>query len=97
MPTLPTTFKRKQVASKPRPHRTYKTSGGTWRKIRAAHLAREPLCRVCKQQGKITPATQVDHIDGNSANNNQDNYQAICAPCHQIKSNREHGFQSKEG
>lgn len=33
-----------------------------WRDIRARQLAKEPLCRMCKGVGRITPATVCDHI-----------------------------------
>lgn len=33
-----------------------------WRKARAFYLQRHPLCRMCEQIGRITPATVVDHI-----------------------------------
>lgn len=33
-----------------------------WREVRAAHLANHPLCVFCLAQGRITPATVVDHI-----------------------------------
>jgi 5-methylcytosine-specific restriction protein A len=36
--------------------------GRQWQKARKAHLASEPLCRMCKKQGKIIAATVVDHI-----------------------------------
>ena len=38
----------------------YKTT--TWKKIRERQLAIEPLCRFCKKDGVLTPATVVDHI-----------------------------------
>jgi 5-methylcytosine-specific restriction endonuclease McrA len=34
-----------------------------WRRIREAQLQREPLCRMCAQEGRITPATVADHIE----------------------------------
>lgn len=33
-----------------------------WRKARARYLQRHPLCRMCEQAGRLTPATVVDHI-----------------------------------
>lgn len=33
-----------------------------WRKIRAIHLAKEPLCRFCQKEGRLTPADVVDHV-----------------------------------
>jgi 5-methylcytosine-specific restriction protein A len=36
--------------------------GRRWRKIRAAHLAAEPWCVRCLEEGAYIPATDVDHI-----------------------------------
>ena len=33
-----------------------------WRKLREIVFAREPLCRMCKEKGKIKLAQMVDHI-----------------------------------
>jgi 5-methylcytosine-specific restriction enzyme A len=33
-----------------------------WRRERAQHLAREPLCRMCARAGRSTKAVVVDHI-----------------------------------
>ena len=41
--------------------RLYKTA--QWQRVRLAQLADEPLCRMCKAQGRITLATVCDHID----------------------------------
>ena len=38
----------------------YKTT--EWKSLRAWRLRTEPLCRSCKEQGRITPATVCDHI-----------------------------------
>jgi len=37
-------------------------STARWRKLRAMKLAQQPLCEHCQAQGRVTPATQVDHI-----------------------------------
>ncbi len=34
-----------------------------WRRCRSAVLAHEPLCRRCKEQGRVTAATEVHHIE----------------------------------
>ena len=33
-----------------------------WQRRRAAQLASEPLCCMCTDNGKVTPATIADHI-----------------------------------
>ena len=63
------------------------TNSAQWRKIRKAVLERNPLCRDCG-----APANEVDHVDGNTANNLPDNLDALCKPCHSArtwKQNRE--------
>lgn len=35
---------------------------GAWRRLRLRILADEPLCRFCCAEGRVTPATDVDHI-----------------------------------
>lgn len=35
----------------------------TWRARRAAHLAKEPLCRYCKASGVIREADVADHVE----------------------------------
>ena len=55
-----------------------------WRKLRKQVLAKEPLCRHCAAQGLTVPATEVDHMRG-AADNSRDALQALCKPCHSIK------------
>lgn len=38
----------------------YKTK--RWQRLRAAHLAGEPLCVMCKARGRTEPARVADHI-----------------------------------
>lgn len=33
-----------------------------WKLVRIAKLQRDPLCEVCKQNGKVVPAQAVHHI-----------------------------------
>lgn len=59
-----------------------------WDKMRAIHLANEPLCRMCKAAGQVTPAVLVDHIqpiaDG-GALLDDNNLQSLCRRCHDVK------------
>ncbi|WP_369970429.1 HNH endonuclease signature motif containing protein [Stenotrophomonas rhizophila] len=59
--------------------------------MRAGHLALEPLCRACAAKSRVTAATDVDHIDGDDANNEPSNLQSLCHPCHSAKTARENG------
>lgn len=34
-----------------------------WKARRAAQLQAEPYCRMCRAEGKLTPATFADHIE----------------------------------
>jgi 5-methylcytosine-specific restriction protein A len=59
-----------------------------WRKLKAGHLKREPLCRIC---GAV--ATSVDHIIGHKGDPvfayNPDNLQSLCNACHGRKTRSE--------
>ena len=63
---------------------TRKRYGHAWQKIRAAYLAAHPLCEVCQQTGKLTPAVLVHHriplTDGGT--HAWANLQAMCQQCH---------------
>lgn len=66
-----------------------------WSKVREAFLREHPLCVECLKQGRITPATDVDHIVPHRGDPelmwNPDNYQALCHSCHAKKTAREDG------
>ena len=59
-------------------------NSAAWRKLRKQVLAEEPLCRHCAAQGLVVPATEVDHMNG-AADNSREALQALCKPCHSIK------------
>ncbi|EKZ1926205.1 TPA: HNH endonuclease signature motif containing protein [Stenotrophomonas maltophilia] len=71
--------------------RALPTNCSLWRRLRAVVLAREPLCRCCAGQGRVRPATEVDHIDGDDSNNADSNLQPLCRTCHSTKTARENG------
>ena len=63
-----------------------------WRKLRAAVLQVEPLCRICDANGVARPATVVDHVQPVSkggAKYDQRNLQPLCDKCHNTKSSSE--------
>lgn len=70
------------------PRRTIPLWSYRWQRLRAAVLARDPLCRDCKQ-----PATDVDHDDGDPSNNDPANLVPRCHSCHSRKTmSKQHGF-----
>ena len=63
--------------------------GWRWQQLRQRILARDMhLCQPCQRDGRVTPATQVDHIKAKASGgtDDQENLQAICASCHDAKS-----------
>lgn len=68
----------------------------TWHKARLQYLRRYPLCRHCEDEGKLTSATEVDHIiphKGDTALfwDSKNNWQSLCKTHHSIKTNEEMG------
>ncbi|PIT51873.1 hypothetical protein BHC44_09700 [Snodgrassella alvi] len=56
--------------------------GHKWRKERARWLKEHPLCVYCNAQGRITPATVVDHIKPHNGDQrlfwSRSNWQSLC-------------------
>lgn len=66
--------------------------GWAWQKQRLRILARDRhLCQTCKTKGRITPATQVDHVKPKASGGTDDdaNLSSICDDCHDAKSAQE--------
>lgn len=62
-----------------------------WRKIRNAYIQAHPLCEHCQENGRVTPAQEVDHIIPleRGGTHTEANLQALCKPCHSSKTARE--------
>ena len=58
-----------------------------WRIVRAAYLAANPFCVTCGRA-----ATEVDHRDGDSRNNEWGNLRAFCHEHHSSRTARDQGF-----
>lgn len=65
--------------------RMYNTGSKAWRSIRSNQLSQHPLCADCLDKGMTRAANVVDHIDGNSWNNDSSNLQSLCDKCHNVK------------
>lgn len=64
-----------------------------WRKARKRFLKANPFCRRCKDEGKLTPATVVDHITPHRGDQklfwDESNWQPLCKKCHDRKTRTE--------
>lgn len=87
------TLREKQEAN----GRTLALNGAKWRRLRAIVLRDNPLCRLCAFEDRLTLATDVDHIDGNPANNSLRNLQSLCHECHSRKTQADMGHRVKHG
>lgn len=67
--------------------------GARWRRIRDQVLREEPLCRECKEKGRVEPARDVDHVVSKLVGGTDDrsNLQALCHACHSRKTAIEDG------
>lgn len=73
-----------------------------WQKARATFLRRRPLCTMCENEGRITPATIVDHIIPHRGDQNlfwdTANWQPLCKPHHdKVKQAEEKSGQGRGG
>ena len=66
-----------------------------WRRVSQEFLKAHPLCAECERQGRITPATCVDHIKPHRGDFHlfwdQSNWQPLCTACHSRKTAAEDG------
>lgn len=57
-----------------------------WRRARLTFLRANPYCQMCRQVGRVTRATVVDHITPHKGDLalfwDAANWQALCATCH---------------
>lgn len=64
-----------------------------WQKARATFLKRNPLCAFCKEQGKVTAATVVDHITPHKGDSSlfwdSSNWQPLCKTHHDSTKQRQ--------
>jgi 5-methylcytosine-specific restriction protein A len=76
-----------------RPTASARGYGARWRRARRAFLAQHPLCAACEAQGRVVPATVVDHRVPHRGDpvlfREESNWQGLCKPCHDAKTARE--------
>lgn len=92
---------RKRLLDKRRASGWRRGYDGAWAKARAVHLQREPLCRFCREQGKVVAATVVDHIvpiaERPDLRLDHSNLRSLCKPCHDSRTAAEQGFNKQHG
>lgn len=67
--------------------------------IRERVLTGNPLCVACEAAGRVTAATQVDHIVAlaNHGADEETNLQGLCDECHRIKTAADLGYTLQSG
>jgi 5-methylcytosine-specific restriction protein A len=89
MPTRPPTHKPARLKGPSRPTSTQRGWSRRWQKVRALFLAQNPLCVECQRQGRLTPATVVDHIRPHRGDPillwDEANFQPLCKRHHDSK------------
>ena len=65
--------------------------------LRIARLQREPLCRLCLNNGRTTEATVPDHINplALGGTDTDNNIRCLCADCHRDMTAMQFGKRTK--
>lgn len=79
----------RETWAKPKP--VARITGRKLQRLREQLFARDPMCAECRRHGRVTLATQRDHIVPLAEGGTDDdgNVQALCAACHGAKSKAE--------
>ena len=71
--------------------------GRRWQKVSKLFLLKHPLCVRCKDDGKLTAATVVDHIKPHRGDQklfwDESNWQSLCKQCHDKKTMTEDRYE----
>ena len=71
-----------------------------WRRGRPSFLRANPLCSMCRRDGRVSAARVVDHVIPHKGDPilffDQANWQALCFSCHNSRKKRieHHGYDS---
>lgn len=87
--------KRTTKATDARPSACARGYDARWRKLRLIVLNEEPLCRICRENGRVVAAHHVDHITPlvNGGTHDRDNLQPLCVACHNRKTKADNAVQ----
>jgi 5-methylcytosine-specific restriction enzyme A len=77
---------------------TDRVRGRKLQERRAMFFAINPLCVMCKAEGRITPARELDHIKAlvKGGSDEPDNWQALCIDCHKDKTSKDLGHTIRQ-
>lgn len=69
-------------------------TGTTLQKRRRRWFEANPLCVHCKAQGRVSLATDLDHITPlfKGGADDETNLQGLCKPCHDAKTAKDMGY-----
>lgn len=67
-----------------------------WQKLRAQVRAEEPLCRMCKAEGRVSATEIIDHEDGDWTHDARSNLRGLCRPCNDSHTGRQHRRKRQE-
>ena len=92
---------RRRALNRQRPSARARGYDSRWEKARATYLAEHPACEHCALERAVSPAMVVDHIVPHRGDrelfwDRDNNWAALCAPCHGRKGMRESGLQPCE-
>ena len=104
MPKAPPTHRQLMRARMPqarptenRPTAAKRGYNARWQKARRTYLQQHPLCVLCEKEGRVVPATVVDHITPHKGDSAlfwdvAGNWQPLCKPHHDKKTASEGAF-----
>lgn len=87
------TKERKRQSDKNRPTFRQRGYSHEWDKVSRMFKRNNPLCVHCLKDGRTTASREVDHIipKVQGGTDEWDNLQALCKPCHSVKTATEDG------
>ncbi len=83
--------KHPRVAWLKQPNAAKRVTGRRLQTMRDRLFSDHPLCVECERLGRVTLATQRDHITplAEGGTDDDSNVQGLCRPCHEAKTQRE--------